>query len=703
MTFLNPAVLFGLLAASIPVLIHLLNLRKLKKIDFSTLKFLKELQRNKIRKIKIKQWLLLALRVLIILMIVTAFARPTIEGVSIGGTSSAAKTSVVFILDDTFSMSVVDQQGSFFNQAKQMMKKIISKLEEGDDISIVLVSHSGNAQKLTNNIGGEIEKLDKLKINYVSGDINHALIKASEILNESKNFNKEIYVLTDFQKTKIAQQDQLTDLGEALSKDVKLYFVSYSGKDVNNISVDKAEVKTVIFEPGKPVDVSAQITNHSDRNIENLVVSLFIGSERKAQTSVNLNSGESKEVELSTTVDVKGQQDVSVEIEDDDINYDNKRFASINIPESIPVLILYENESDIRFLTLALNSANASGIFKIDQKSFDKILSTQLNNYKVIFSVGSPSDVNLFSDFLNNGGGLVLFPSSSSDEKSFNQVLSKLNLPAAEKIITIGNENQNVELGQVELNNPLFEDIFQKDKKIEMESPSFKKYFRISTQGKGKNIIGLLDESSLLGEYDIKYGKVMLFNISPVLSWSNFPVTSIFAPLMNRMVYYLNSDNRFAQSYICGETINVDVSKRTLPQIKIKKPDGLEELENISDKNASNNLAFTNDEEPGNYKFYSSDNLLTSVSVNTDPKESVTKYISSGEFEDYLNKINFNGKVIEINKSDDPTQIILQARFGSELWRYFVLIALVLALIEMAVARSSKKDISGLNDKGMNA
>ncbi|HEY7751554.1 MAG TPA: BatA domain-containing protein, partial [Ignavibacteriaceae bacterium] len=104
MIFLNPAVLIGLLAASIPVIIHLFNLRKLKKIEFSTLSFLKELQKNKIRKVKIKQWLLLALRVLIILLIVTAFARPTLEGVSIGGTTSAAKTTAVFILDDTYSM-----------------------------------------------------------------------------------------------------------------------------------------------------------------------------------------------------------------------------------------------------------------------------------------------------------------------------------------------------------------------------------------------------------------------------------------------------------------------------------------------------------------------------------------------------------------------------------------------------------------------
>ena len=141
MTFLNPVILFGLLAASIPILIHLLNLRKLKKIEFSTLQFLKELQKNKIRKIKFKQWLLLALRVLIILCIVTAFARPTLVGVSIGGTTSAAKTTAVFLLDDTFSMSVVDQEGSYFNQAKETIKKLLIQFEEGDEVGLILVSH----------------------------------------------------------------------------------------------------------------------------------------------------------------------------------------------------------------------------------------------------------------------------------------------------------------------------------------------------------------------------------------------------------------------------------------------------------------------------------------------------------------------------------------------------------------------------------
>ncbi|HKI78731.1 MAG TPA: BatA domain-containing protein, partial [Ignavibacteriaceae bacterium] len=140
MIFLNPAILFGLFAASIPVLIHMLNLRKLKRIDFSTLAFLKELQKNKIRKIKFKQWLLLALRILIILFIVLAFARPTIKGIAIGGTTSAAKTTAVFILDNTFSMSVVDSKGSYFNQAKETIQQLLKELQEGDDASLVLVA-----------------------------------------------------------------------------------------------------------------------------------------------------------------------------------------------------------------------------------------------------------------------------------------------------------------------------------------------------------------------------------------------------------------------------------------------------------------------------------------------------------------------------------------------------------------------------------
>src|SRR5947209_4818841 len=111
MTFLNPLVLFGLAAAAIPVILHLLNLRKLKTIEFSTLTFLKELQQTKIRRLKFRQLLLLLIRTLIVILIVLAFARPALRGRILGTIGSHAHSSVVFILDDSFSLTVSDEHG----------------------------------------------------------------------------------------------------------------------------------------------------------------------------------------------------------------------------------------------------------------------------------------------------------------------------------------------------------------------------------------------------------------------------------------------------------------------------------------------------------------------------------------------------------------------------------------------------------------
>ncbi len=288
MTFLNPAVLFGLLAASIPVLIHLFNLRKLKKIEFSTLAFLKELQKNRIRKIKLKQWLLLVLRVLIILLLVLAFARPTLEGVAIGGTTSAAKTTAVFILDDTFSMSVVDAKGSYLNQAKESVKRLIKNLQEGDEAALILVSGKNKENvKPTTNLTDFIKNVDATEPSYSSGYLHDAIVKASEILAESNNFNKEIYIFSDFQKSKISKEGSLSDLSKLLDEKVKIYSFNYSGKEIYNIGIDNIKVETQIFEKDKPVVFNVTVTNYSSSKVSNLVVSLFINDERTAQQSVS--------------------------------------------------------------------------------------------------------------------------------------------------------------------------------------------------------------------------------------------------------------------------------------------------------------------------------------------------------------------------------------------------------------------------------
>jgi hypothetical protein len=86
--------------------------------------------------------------------------------------------------------------------------------------------------------------------------------------------------------------------------------------------------------------------------------------------------------------------------------------------------------------------------------------------------------------------------------------------------------------------------------------------------------------------------------------------------------------------------------------------------------------------------------LIDEIPVNHNPLESVTNSVSDIEFEDYLSEINFKGTYLSIDEDQNPVDVIMQARFGSELWKLFILAALLTALIEMLVARNVKKELS---------
>lgn len=699
MIFLNPAILFGLLAASIPVIIHLFNLRKLKKIEFSTLTFLKELQKNKIRKIKLKQWILLALRVLIILFVVMAFARPVLQSIRIGGTTSAAKTTAVFILDDTFSMSVVDQKGSYFNQSKELIHQVISQLQEGDEVGLILVSNPKVENRLTSNLSEFIKNVDQLDLSFSSGDLNSAITKASQIISESKNFNKEIYVLSDFQKNKITKGNLNSDLSELLNESIRLYSFDLADKDVFNLSVDELKINNQIFEKDKPVSFSVTITNNSKQAVSSAVVSLFMDNERSAQKSFDLNARQSTIVEIEATPKTTGFIDVAAEIETDEIEQDNKRFASLFIPEKISVGMFSENSVDLTFVELALQTAGETQ-FAIDKKSINQITSQQLSKYQtIILSVNSlPTGIEQLKNYLNNGAGLILFPGSAPDAVKNNQLYSQLGLGINSSFVgKVNNSDLKIKFDKTDFNHPVFQNIFQNDDKKKYESPELNAYYKISSAG--NQIISLVDGSSFLSEYKIGKGKIFLFNCSPVLSWSDFPIKSIFAPLINKSVAYLSSKEREQNVFLAGEEVNINLKNTNIFQIKIVKPDKSEEFINLSENTGRDYLSYSKTNIAGSYKFYSGENLLEDISINTDPTESKTEYANESEFKDYLKEIKFNGNYVSIDKESNITEKILQARFGSELWRYFVLIAIILALIEMTIARNAKKDLIELRNQ----
>ena len=704
MIFLNPALLFGLLAASIPVLIHLLNLLKLKRIDFSTLTFLKELQKNKIRKIKLKQWLLLVLRVLIILFLVTAFARPTLKGVAIGGTTSAAKTTAVFILDNTASMSVVDNKGSYLNQAKAVIKEILSQMQQGDESALVLVGNPNNNDiKTTSNLADFQKQVDAVKISDVSGYLNNAIIKAAKILSGSNNFNKEIYVLSDFQEGRLAEQNSLSDLSQILNDKVRIYSIpleidshNFSNKKIFNVGIDSIKLNTQLFDDNKPLDFSVTITNYSAEPANNLVVSIFIDGERSSQQSVTIGPGDSKIISLQAQAKQSGYINAYAEIEDDDILQDNRRYINFFIPKKIPIIIFSDDPSDTRYVDLALSAAGSGQIIDITEKNLTQLNSTNLSPYSLIVIIGSEnasSFTNLIS-YITNGGSVLLMPGSKSTLQNFQEITKAISVPSPKNSVGKINDISNpVYFDKEDLDHPLFQDIFQGNQVKKIESPQIYFHFNLTTEGKGVNIISLMDGSSFLGEYRLGKGAVMLFNTAPILSWSNFPLKNLFAPLITKSIFYLSSNENNESQIIAGNPVEINLQNNASPQLRIEEPDNNEDYIDLKNKSSQKYISFANTNAIGIYKVFAGTKIIDEFSVNSDPAESVVKYYNSKAFEDYLKKINFKGKYFNIYKNDNISKVIMQARFGSELWKYFLLIALILALFEMAVARNAKKDM----------
>ncbi len=675
MTFLNPAILIGLLAAGIPVIIHFLNLKKLKKVEFSTLNFLKELQKSKIRKIKFRQWLLLLIRVIIIMFLVLAFARPTIKGtIAESGTISS-----IFIFDDSYSMSLLTPQGSLFNISKKFSKEIFSSFSSKDRIAVMTATAYANKINFVSPTEA-LKLVDELNVSAKSVKLNDALSNAVNKLKSETSVNKEIFVFSDFQKSSFKLPN------ESLDEKIKIYAITLGGKNSNNLSVDTIYSENQIFELNKSVSFLAAVKNHSESQAVDRIASLYINGRRAAQKGFSIAPKERTILNFETVLIDTGIINVQVTLEDDDILFDNERNLAFYVPGKIRVLILSEKKEDSYFLSTALSTSltNKNQTVILDEMPYAALTSIDLKKYNTIISIGAPevSQYGLFSDYVYEGGNLVLFPSSFEKMENHEKFCSSLGIRGKgfQRIF-----NSVHYTGNINYEHPLITDLFENKEKVEIDSPEFYRYFRLNGFYEGEVIIAMDDGSPFVAEIKKGAGNIFLFNVAPVTNWSNLPLKSIFAPLINRIARFgsnFNTDEEFRT----GERIIIDLSGITVPIIKVEKPDNTVTYLNKNESPNQDIISYDDTNLPGLYKFYADTRLIKYAVVNTDPLESTPNYYTDEE-------LKTAAGFITINSNSFKKENIIQLRYGSELWKYFVILVILLAIIETFLSKSNKREV----------
>ncbi len=715
MSFLNPAVLFGLIAAAIPILLHFFNLRKLQIVDFSTLVFLKELQKTRIRRLKLTQLLLLLLRVMIVVCAVLAFARPTIP-TSFPGLGTKAKSSVVIILDNSFSMELADERGVRLKQAKEAALKVIRSLSEGDEAAFIPMANLDDRRftEFTRDFGALGEAVQNAPASYTTGKLESALRLASSVLGKSRNINQEIFIITD------NQTDILTDDPGAQRDSTAIFpksaalFVVPIGADSkageNNISVDSLNVLTRIFESGKPVEVEARVRNSGTEDLKDVIVSLVMNGERVAQRTVNIPAGETRTVPIAAAAPEPARHSSSgalsslvrctVEVEGDVLEADNRRHFGFALPPKPRIAVIGTSE-ETTFLALALRAGNiASSLSVLPPEALSAMA---LNEVDAVMLVDIPrfsaSDVSRLQAFVQDGGGVMIFGGSRTDAENYNATL----LPALKfgqiSASDYSLASNDAEFTAVEKAHPLFNGVFKggnADSKRLVESPRFLKALPLKRETMTAQALIELPDGAFLAESKLGNGKALYCAAPPITGWSNFPVTGIFVPIVFRAASYLTASVSAASEAVVGQSVTVLLSGK-LPKgsaLSITDPANAVSVRQAAQTPSGALLSFEGGvQQPGVYAISTGADgkqgaIVHTLAVNPPSSESQMTTFNDDEITSALQGFVPEKDQVRIISDYRKTGMdTLRAGTGTELWRLFLLLAVFAAVAEMIIAR----------------
>jgi hypothetical protein len=708
--FINTTLLWALAAIALPLLIHLLTRRKLRVVTVSTIAFLKRLEKEKIRQLKLRQLLLLLLRMFIVALLVLAFTRPTLRHEQSALAQRAAATAVV-IIDNSLSMAAAPEGASLLAQARNQAQRLADAFAPGDEI--YLITAAKPARFVTATALFSPERLAEMitSVPQTSGetDLAGALALAHEKLATSRNVNREIYVLSDGRAELPAKSESAPGQGESI-RGLRGYVIRFDKAVASNLSLQAATLSNQIFERGKTFEAVATIANNGQRDLNNRLIHLFLNGKRVAQQTVEVPAGSERRVIFRAVPDTTGYIFGRMELEDDDLLLDNVRSFIFYIPPQRRVLAVRGTPDDLTYVRLAFDPLRPSETASQTWREIpaDNFAAERFENYDGIVLANVPrlseSVAQRLIDYLKNGGGVMIFLGSEVDLRSYNELLlSPLGAGAFGETMgqlavnSLAPSNDNVmKLGRIDFSHPVFSGIFEKsDKAPRIDSPLFRFAVQMRLNSGATPIMEYANGYPFLVERRAGSGLVLMFTSAATEKWSDFAFKGLFAPLVHRCISYMTQsrDNQ-RESQFAGEEL---VTNLRVPAaaVEVELPDGDRRKAPVQVVGQNYQVRYAEVEQPGLYRLWQAADdslaragkLLQAWAVNFNPVE--LKLPPLGE-QDWKSALGGNS-VTFISPEVDVVAAIRQARFGSELWPYFLVAAIIAMFVEMWLARSTRQ------------
>jgi len=700
-SFLNPTFLWALLAIALPILIHLFSRQRVKKIEFSSLIFLKSLEKSTLRAIKIKNLLLLLIRSLIIFFVVLAFARPSSRTGLASRLGAKSKSTILLLMDNSYRMGYETKKGNLLSMALKKGEELLKVFREGDELYLITYSSEPKLYLSHPTFDSSliVKGIREMELSFEPTDLDNALRAGLDLLTKVKNENREIYLFTDLETKELFSLKRWSSAYK--DKGIKLFIIKLSDEEKENWCIKKVELPERVLEKQTPFEVKGVVVNYSKKPAQNLLLSLYLDGKRVSQTGVDLKEREEREISFMQSVKEPGVHSGYLEVSDDNLLADNKRFFTFNLPEKIEVLLVESRGEKEKYLRLALNpqTGEEKGIEvnQIDPKSFFR---SNLLKYKaIIFSDYNglkSEDLLRLDEFINSGGGVFFFL-GEGEKEIYSQICQRyLNSTYKSGKGFSGKDEGFLTLEKIDLLHPVFQSYKRLDK---AKFPQIR-FFTINEITPGKKIKILASFSNgapAFVENTSGPGKVLAFLSSYDPEFSDLGEHTLFVPLIRRSVEYLSSSLFASEQFLVGEKIRKEYDLKKAEKIELLDPENSRVILNPEYSKDKIILKLDGLGKPGIYKLQAGENLLDLLAVNLDPKDSDLEPLKDAELK---SEIKERDNIFVIKPDQNLEKEVLKTRYGKELRKNFLWLALGLLILEMLISKSRKKDLEYFENTG---
>ena len=551
MVFLAPLLLFGLLAALIPIAIHLIRRERPPKVVFGSIRFLKNTPKKLILFQHIQQWVLLLLRALLISLLVFAFARPLLNQ-SLAKLLEADPQSSVLVVDSTLSM----RYPGVFDEAMDAAREFLERLGPGDEAAIVVLNERATVLiDFTDERAALRRALDTLtEPSFGSTNLRSGLVLADEMLAAASFENRSITLISDFQ---ITAADDL-DGGWKLARGVAYTPVDVGVEATQNITVVDVRVPSTLLEGMQPTPVLARIRSTGTLPIERTQATLLVEGEIVERVEVELTDVSEKVVEFAYALTGIGEQGIEIRVQGDDFVDDNSRFAAVTIEPKVNVLVVNGEASsdwfddEAHWFELA-SGGGVAGPFSVTSTVPTRLTSELIQDAEVVvlLNVGELGlqQTRELADFVRSGGGLLVAPGDQAADSG--DALDSL-LPGR----LVGSQRLRTGdyrvIADFDRRHPLFTGL-----PVEW-STRFQRVWTLTPKEDATTLMRFDNATPALLEARVGEGRVLLTAMPLDSEWGDFPLQPLYLPFVHETLDYLAARPSEPSRYLVGDSEVVD-------------------------------------------------------------------------------------------------------------------------------------------------